>query len=267
MHYPKKSEGCTPVHMSFQEADLATRHCLSQLRDAALTVNRGDTLNPKILGAVVPTSELCELLTAPASPTAMAVVILLPDELGHCTQSLASQRYGVNACWDTSKQLLTAYHTWDFPDLKLAASEFDPARKAQLWIPLHSMDTAFGTIMEDDKPQQLHTVFVSSTSVSIGEHLVTHDDLVDLQVASASARSSSQNYKCYFSPEQLERAGETAMQVGKWPWLGGVWPVQLDPYAETAESSINVIGGFLLDIRVLRRLATDPWPTQRDQRQ
>jgi hypothetical protein len=89
MHYPNQSEGCTPVHMTFQEADRATRQRLSQLRDAALTVNRGDTLNPLVLGAVMPTSELCELLTVPASPTAMAAVIFLPDELPPASEYLS----------------------------------------------------------------------------------------------------------------------------------------------------------------------------------
>jgi len=257
MHYPNQSEGCTPVHMTFQEADRATRQRLSQLRDAALTVNRGDTLNPLVLGAVMPTSELCELLTVPASPTAMAAVIFLPDELGHCTQSLASQRYGISTCWDISKQMLTAYHTWDFPDLKLAAPQFEAGCKSQLWIPLHGMDCAFGAIMKHDQPQQLHTVFVSSTGVSIGEHVITHDDLVELQLASASARSSSQKNTRYFSPEQLQRAEQTARQVGKWPWLGGVWPVQFEQHEDSPVDSINVIGGFLFDISVLRRLTTD----------
>ena len=231
-----------PKHWTRQAAEEATNHQISHIQAEVEVLRQEDDVKSLVVGAVVPTTDLKDLLPQDVNLSKNIVVIFLPEELGPHILEMAMQSYGLAPAWDIKKMWCTNYHTWNIPDFQLTDPRFDPELKSQLWIPDPCLYIAYGNVFEDSPPELLSLVFVTPKDVYIASQLVDYEHLVNLQVIDASMDSSKPMY--WFTQRQLRLAEEEAEKVGRWPWMDGVWPL----YGEYPEKSVNVVGGLLFDL-------------------
>ncbi len=231
-----------PKHFKRQAAEKATNHQLRCIQAEVEVLRQESDIKPLVVGAIVPATNLQELLAQGVNLSKNIVVIFLPEELEPHVREIATQNYDLAPAWDIKKSQYMSYHTWNIPNFYLTDPRFDPELKSQLWIPNPCMYEAFGGILEGDPAELLPLVFVTSTDVYIAYQFVDHEHLVDLQVMDSSAANARPIR--LFTQRQLRLAEEEAQKVGQWPWMQGVWPL----YAGCLEDSVNVVGGALVNL-------------------
>ena len=164
-------------------------------------------LCPPAAAAVVKAGALMPLLE-PGSPTADALVVVVPDDCGPSLVQLAQQTPQVRVHTDVGQTSRGAYLCWRAERLGRLALE--------VWIDLqHIKRVVDGHRNFGDSPLQVHVVFMTSTQLAMGEFsmapMLAHECQQAIDDASAAPSEVDE--------ATLAKARDKAEKYGERPWL------------------------------------------------